>query len=385
MNLDIYFQPLTTLEKSYEKDTLGYFTDFHNETGFPDLEGAQIAVFGVLESRGAKENNFNAGPDIIRSSFYQLFHHQKELKMVDLGNINQGAELKDTYYAVADIIQELNKKGIFSIILGGSQDLTYANYLAYEKLEQTVNLAVIDDNIDMGDDAEPISNKNFLSKIILHEPNFLFNYSSIGYQTYFVSPTTKKLTEELFFDIYRLGEIQGNITHSESIIRNADILSVDVGAIRKSEFNGKAQSGPNGFYGEEICQMMRYAGMSDKLSSIGIYEYLPSNDFNHASAMLVSQMLWCVIDGYCSRKKDYPIGTKENYTKYRIHVENTDHELVFFKSDKSDRWWMDVPYPPDQFLKFERHHLVPCNYQDYKDAVEGHIPDLWWKTYQKLN
>jgi arginase family enzyme len=345
----------------------------------------KIAIIGVLESRGDANNNYNAGPDTIRKSFYELFHHQLPVKMADLGNIHQGATLNDTYHAVADVVQELNKKGVFSIILGGSQDLTYANYLAYEKLEQTINLAVIDDTIDMGDDADECSNKNYLSKIILHQPNYLFNYSSIGYQTYFVAPDTKRLMEDLFFDTHRLGEIQSNITHSESIVRNADILSVDVSAIRRSECSGKSLPGPNGFYGEEICQMMRYAGMSDKLSSLGIYEYLPSNDFNGGSAMLIAQMLWCVVDGYCSRKKDYPFGTKENYMKYRIHVENTEHELVFFKSDKSERWWMDVPYPPDQVLKFERHHLVPCNYHDSKDAADGHIPDLWWKTYQKLN
>lgn len=383
MDLDIYFQPVASSD--YKKDTLGYFTDIHNQHGFPDLDEVKIAIIGVLESRGDASNNYDAGPDVIRQSFYDLFHHQLPVKIADLGNIHQGATLRDTYHAVADVVQELNKKGIFTIILGGSQDLTYANYLAYEKLEQTINLAVIDDTIDMGDDAEECSNKNYLSKIILHQPNYLFNYSSIGYQTYFVAPDTKRLMEDLYFDTHRLGEIQSDITHSESIVRNADILSVDVSAIRRSECSGKSLPGPNGFYGEEICQMMRYAGMSDKLSSLGIYEYLPSNDFNGGSAMLIAQMLWCVIDGYCSRKKDYPFGTKESYMKYRIHVENTEHELVFFKSDKSDRWWMDVPYPPDQVMKFERHHLVPCNYQDYKDAAEGHIPDLWWKTYQKLN
>jgi hypothetical protein len=125
--------------------------------------------------------------------------------------------------------------------------------------------------------------------------------------------------------------------------------------------------------------------MSDKMSSIGFYEYFAENDSNNSGAMLVAQMIWCVLDGYCSRKQDYPFGSKDSYTKYRIHLENTDHELVFYKSDKSDRWWMDVPYPPNDILKFERHHLVPCNYDDYKDSSEGKIPDLWWKTYQKLN
>jgi len=384
MDISIYFAPLDAPE--YPKDKLGYFTSFHDEGGFPELEGADIAIIGVNDSRGCKlGKNYNGAPDIIRHEIYSLYHHQKEVNIIDLGNINQGARLEDTYHAVAEVVQELNKKNVFTIILGGSQDLTYANYKAYEKLEQTINVAVIDDTIDFGNDAEEISNENFLSKIILHQPNYLFNFSSIGFQTYLVSPETKQLMDDLFFDSYRLGEIQGNVAHSEPPLRNADMLSVDVSSIRNSEFQGKNVAGPNGFYGEQICQMMRYAGMSDKLSSIGFYEYLPDNDLDRSSAKLLGQMIWCVVDGYCNRKNDYPIGLKDTYIKYRIHVENTEHELVFYKSDKSDRWWMDVPYPPNQIMKFERHHLVPCNYEDYKFASEGNMPDLWWKTYQKLN
>ncbi|MCB9188499.1 MAG: formimidoylglutamase [Flavobacteriales bacterium] len=383
MNLDIYFQPLEP--GNYIDDMLGDLTSFYDQDGFPEIDNADIAIFGVKDSRGAGGTDFNAAPDVIRRQLYTLFHHQRKIKIVDLGNIVSGNSINDTYHAVADVVRELNKKNVFTIILGGSQDITYGNYLAYEKLEQTVNLAVIDDSIDLSENEDEITNKNFLSKIIIHQPNYLFNFSAIGYQTYFVNPSVKQLMEDLFFDAYRLGEIQSSVMKSEPIIRNADILSVDVSAVRYAELNGKRSSGPNGFYGEEICQMMRYAGMSDKLSSIGFYEYFSENDKNNSGAMLVAQMIWCVVDGFCSRKQDYPFGSKDSYTKYRIHLENTDHELVFYKSDKSDRWWMDVPYPPNQILKFERHHLVPCNYDDYKDSSEGKIPDLWWKTYQKLN
>lgn len=383
MNLDIYFQPLEP--GAYQAKMLGSFTQFYDESGFPDVENADIAIIGVTDERGAgRQSSELVGPNIIRRDFYSLFHHQKEIRIVDLGNITPGQTLNDTYHAVSDVVRELNKKNVFVIILGGSQDITYGNYLAYEKLEQTVNLAVIDDRIDLNEDGGEVSNKNYLSKIILHQPNYLFNFSAIGYQTYYLNPEMKNLMEDLYFDSYRLGELQSSIMKSEPIIRNADILSVDLSAIRKSEMIAKSTSGPNGFYGEEICQMMRYAGMSDKLSSIGFYEFIPDKD-DGSGAMLVAQMLWCIVDGYCSRKSDYPFGSKDSYTKYRIHLENTDHELVFYKSDKSDRWWMDVPYPPSMILKFERHHMVPCNYDDYKESSEGKIPDLWWKTYQKLN
>jgi formiminoglutamase len=383
-NIDIYFTPSALAHQHFDADTLGSFTVFHEPDSFPELEGINIALFGVNEWRGAQttdKENF----DGVRHEFFRLYHHQNQIRIADLGNIQAGATLEDTYHAIADVVFELSKRKIFCLILGGSHDLTFANYKAYEKLEQTVNLAVIDRRIDLGKEEEPMGNQNFLSKIFLHQPNYLFNFSSIGFQTYFVSPETRSLMHELFFDTYRLGEMQHDMTHSEPVLRNADIISVDMSCMRKAEFPAKCDSEPNGFYGEEICQMMRYAGMSDKLSSLGIYEYLSSQDLDGSGAKLIAQMLWCVIDGYCSRKKDYPMGTKETYTKYRVHVENTEHELIFFKSDRSDRWWMDVPYPPQEYLKFERHHLVPCNYEDYQNACQGHIPDLWWQTYQKLN
>jgi len=184
---------------------------------------------------------------------------------------------------------------------------------------------------------------------------------------------------------YWVPKIQKNVQNAEPIIRNADILSVDVSSVRNSEFSSNNNSGPNGFYGDEVCQLMRYAGMSDKLSSIGFYEFNPNTGDSKMSAKLIAQMIWCVVDGHTNRKKDYPIGTKEKYTRYRVHVEGTEHELVFYKSDKTDRWWMDVPYPPDDRVRFERHHLVPCTYEEYRDSSDNNIPDLWWRTYRKLN
>lgn len=385
MDISVYFSPIDIEKIEVQQDSIAHYTDFHSHLRFPTLDDADIAIFGVLDSRGSSENH-DQGPDAIRKAFYPLFHHKQEIRIVDLGNIQKGATQQDTYHAIADVVFELNKKSVVALILGGSQDLTFGNYLAYQKLEQTVNLAVIDSKIDLvQEDRDGITSDDYLSKIIVHQPDYLFNFSAIGYQTYLVAPTINEFMQELYFDTHRLGVLQSDITRGESVLRNADMISVDVGVIRQSECIGKKEAEPNGFYGEEICQLMRYAGMSDKLSSIGMYEFMPQKDASGASAKLLGQMLWCFIDGYCSRKNDYPAGLKDEYIKYKIHVENTAHELVFYKSDKSDRWWMHIPYPPHKFVKFERHHLVPCNYEDYQNASRGHIPDIWWQTYQKLN
>ena len=144
-----------------------------------------------------------------------------------------------------------------------------------------------------------------------------------------------------------------------------------------------ANASPNGFYGEDACQICRYAGMNDKLSSIGFYEFNPAFDQNGQTALLLAQMIWYFIEGYYQRKKDIPLQPKSQYLIYRTSLKEDGHELLFVKSKKTDRWWMQVAYPSTS-SKNERYHLVPCSYDDYQLAVNGEMPNLWWRTQQKL-
>jgi formiminoglutamase len=313
-----------------------------------------------------------------------LYPSSNNLMIGDLGNIAPGDTVEDTYFALKTVVKELIKLKIVPVIIGGSQDLTFANYAAYEALEQTINLLCVDSKFDLGSTDEEYSSSSFLNKIILHEPNYLFNYSNIGYQTYFVDDKEIQLMDKLFFDVHRLGEFKSNISETEPIVRNTDVLSFDISSIRQSDAPAQAEPSPNGLYGEDACQICRYAGMSDKLSSIGFYEMNPKYDINGQTSHLLAQMIWCFLDGFVGRVADFPFIDEANYLKYRVIIKNYDHELIFYKSKKSDRWWLDVPYPPNERLKFERHHLVPCSYNDFQTASNEELPDKWWKTFQKL-
>ncbi len=358
---------------------------------FPDLETQtfDIAIIGVLEDRNSIDNQGCAlGPDYVREKLYSLYQGTYNIRMVDLGNIKAGNTVSDTYFAVKTVVAELVKKDIVPLIIGGGQDLTYAQYLAYESLEQKVDLVIVDPKFDLDDSVHDntieTGSTSYLNKILLHQPNYLFNYSNIGYQTYYVNQDSLRVMEKLLFDVHRLGEFSGNISVSEPIIRNANLLSFDMAAIRSSDAGGNANAGPNGFYGEEACQICRYAGLNDKLTSIGFYEFNPAYDTNGQTAMLLAQMIWYFVDGVYHRKKDFPLQPKSQYLIYRASLKDNTHELVFVKSKKTDRWWMQVPYPVGT-SKNERYHLVPCRYEDYQIAVSGEMPDLWWRTYQKLN
>ena len=169
----------------------------------------------------------------------------------------------------------------------------------------------------------------------------------------------------------------------EPLVRNADILSFDLNAIRGSDYHANAMHLPHGLYGEDACRIMRYAGLSDKLTSLGIFNFNSSSDLEF-DANLVAQMMWYFIEGYNNRKKDYPFSSKADYTKYLVSIDNFKDEIVFYKSDKSSRWWLEVPYPKRDGVKYDRHLLVPCDYEDYQNALKNELPDLWWKTYEKL-
>lgn len=352
---------------------------------FPDLNDCQVAIIGVEEDRGSVYNDGCAkAPDIIREKFYQLKKSNYPYQVVDLGNILLGETLKDTYAALSSIMIELLKENILPIILGGSQDLTFAQYVAYQQMEETVNIVSIDAKFDLGSTEEPIRANTYLGKIILHEPNFLFNFSNVGYQTYFVGNEQIELMDKLFFDAYRLGQVRKDLEEVEPIVRNADILSFDMTAIRQSDAPGNGNASPNGFYGEEACQIVRYAGISDKLTSIGFYEANPLFDNHDQTSHLIAQMMWYFVDGFYNRKKEMPVSNKSGFVKYRVSLKKSEHEIVFYKSNKSSRWWMEVPYPNAK-VKYHRHHLVPCSYKDYETACKDEMPERWWQAFQKIS
>jgi formiminoglutamase len=392
MNLSDFFSPLIleklTPENGFLTSQLGLKARFYTDV-FPDLEENtfDIALFGVQDDRAAVNNNGCAlAPDYFREQFYLLNEGAFNSKIVDLGNIKAGSSISDTYVAVKTVVSELMKLNILPVIIGGGQDITYAQYMAYESMEQKVDLVVVDNKFDLDEDDEEglaTHSDTYLNKIFLHQPNYLFNFSNLGYQTYFVNQESLNVMSKLYFDAHRLGEFTPDITLTEPIIRNSNMISFDISAIRSSDAPANANASPNGFYGEQACQIARYAGMNDKLSSIGFYEFNPAFDNNSQTAMLLAQIVWYFIDGFYNRKQDFPLRPKSQYITYRTSLSDGTGEMLFVKSKKSDRWWMQVPYPTG-VSKNERYHLVPCRYEDYNIAVSGEMPDLWWRTYQKL-
>lgn len=392
-SLSVFFQPVSiqqiAADTAYEPVQLGSLFEIYTDE-FPNLTGdekPQIALFGVEDDRKAICNEGCASAaNAVRKQLYSLYSWEVPCRVVDLGNIAPGDTVRDTHVALEQVCAELMREGILPVIIGGGQDLTYPQFTAFETLERKVEVAVIDPRFDLEQQESenaPLHSQSYLNHIILHEPDFLFNIHNIGHQTYFVSRQAVDLFDKLYFSAVRLGDLSGQIAAVEPLVRSADMLSFDMSAIRFSDAPGNANVTPNGLTGQEACQLCRYAGMNDKLASIGFYEYNPGLDIRRQTAILLAQMIWYFIDGFVSRKDDMPFIPKTSYITYRATLEHEGHELTFVKSKKTDRWWMQVPYFGSRSVN-ERYYLVPCRYEDYQLAVSGEMPDLWWKTHQKL-
>lgn len=374
-------EELLELTQNLPKSTLGKNIKKHtSKSGMPSLKNIQIVLLGVLETRASVHNHSKIKLNQIRKELYRLHTGTWSIKIADLGDLEKGNTVQDTYFALKKITSYLLKKQIIPIIIGGGQDLTHAIYRAYDQLEQTVNLVCVDSKFDLGNLQDPLTSESFLSKVIMQEPNNLFNYSNIAYQTYYNAQEEIELLDSLYFEAYRLGEIQNNIKIVEPVLRDADMVSIDLSAIKNTESPAICNGTPNGLSGENICTIARYAGISDKVTSFGIYEYQPKYDIKNQTAQLIAQIIWYFIEGVNFRANDYPFGTKDKYKKYMVPIEN--EVLTFYKSHKSGRWWIEIDLSENN--KFKRHTLIPCTYKDYLDATKQEIPERWYKTMRKL-
>lgn len=392
MELQHYFEPIDSTVVDYHsqefRPMLGDSIDAYTADGaFPDWRQARLVMLGIKEDRASVEGHGSSpAPDFIRRKLYRLAKPHEGLRLVDLGNITAGVEVRDTYFAVIEALQQLLEDGRTVIVLGGSDDLVFPIYKAYEVLGRVINIASIDSRFNL-EGGDSINSSNYLQHIILQQPNYLFDYVNLGYQTYFVGSEMIQLMEQLKFSTRRLGEVQGNLELAEPVVRYSDVVAVDVSAVRQSDAPAASSPSPHGLYGEQLCQLARYAGMSDKTTCFGIFEMVPARDHDEQTAHMLAQALWYFIEGFCYRQGDFPSRDPQAFKRFSVQLGDSGMDIVFFKSLKSDRWWMEVPCDDSERReRYLSHTLIPCSYADYQHAMEeNEVPPLWWHYYNRMN
>lgn len=362
----------------HPKQALGKNIEIHTDQhGFPELKDCSVAIVGLLEIRNAFFPTSVYKLDDFRKSFYRLFPGNWNFKICDLGNLPNGASPEDTYFALKEICIHLRQLNIVTIFIGGSHDLIFPMYQSYQVIEQLVNIVSVDNQFDFSQEEELISGRSYMSRIIMEQPNFLYNFTNLGYQSYYIAQEELDLMEKLHFDSLRLGVLLDDVAQSEPFFRDANIAGFDMKSLNWQALNHLSGQ-PNGIDARTICALARYAGISDRMDIFGVFELINTA----VSHQLLAQIVWYFIEGFNSRYDEYPVLTSSGFVRYTVAL--SDMEMIFYQSEKSNRWWLEITNQTYLNNKNKTTALLPCTHKDYLDACSDKIPDKWWKATKRI-
>ncbi|MGN6602184.1 MAG: formimidoylglutamase [Ginsengibacter sp.] len=371
-DLNEYLTPLNLAEISgdnaYNDSQVGNVIKVFEEE-FPDLENIDIVLVGVNEFRGSGIKVTINAANALRKKFYDLHFWHKEISIADIGNIKIGSSIGDSYAALTIVLKELLELKKTVVIIGGSHDNTLAQYFAYKEMNKIIDATIVDATIDLRSEST-LRSENFLMEMLTGEPNMVRHYNHIAFQSYFVHPRMLETMDKLRFDCFRLGKVKEELSEMEPVIRNSDLFSFDIAAIKHSDAPANDCS-PNGLTGEDACTLARYAGMSSSISTIGIYGFDPSKDENELTALQIAQMLWYFIDGKNRCRQESALSDRQNFNEY--HTAFAEVDTVFLQSKKTGRWWMQMPDKK----------MIACSYKDYLFASSNEIPERWLRAQER--
>ncbi|MBI5917561.1 MAG: arginase family protein [Bacteroidetes bacterium] len=334
------------------------------EDQMPSLEGVHVALVGIDEEAA----------DAVRRALYRLSFPFGKLEIADLGNVRK----KENSF-ILPLLQELMDGKICPVVIGTDAKFSQSQYRAHFACQPSVSLVSIDERVAFHPRLGELGGHYFNPVLNGKTPPFYF--TAIGCQSHFVDDETFLELEKINADCVRLGKAKANLPETEPFIRNADMVSFHLSALKSAEAPGVANASPNGFLSEEACQLSRYAGMNDKLTSIGFYGFDHKLDRNGQTAQVLAQLVWYFLDGFGNRKNDFP-ASMDGLVEYIVDFKGYDHPFTFWKSNKTGRWWLQVPVKTKK--KHQRHRLIPCPYNDYLMASKGELPDRLLLAFKRF-
>jgi arginase family enzyme len=386
VDLNDYFNPVS-IEGPY-------FEHLAAQAGFPhnitihtdnsrikDISKFKIAILGVPEGRNSPNAGSLKGPDKVREQLYSLAKIPGRSKIIDLGNMKQGVTFNDTLAGLTDVLTLLIRENVFPVIIGGSSALIPAIDRSVSTTLNKYTLTCVDPRIDFSNERKEPDSFNYLNSVLNNHKSTFSHYINIGYQTYLndqqvINRFLKKRSE-----LIRIGDVRQAIFLTEPLFRDSDVAIFDISAVRQSDAPGTISPSPNGFYGEEICLLSRYAGISDKLKIFGLFDVNPEFDIRNQTTGLAAQIIWFFLEGFSQKQYETPVLNLSNsgrFIKYHVRITDLVDDLIFVKSNLTDRWWIELPSEPDHSL------YVACSHEDYLKANRNEVPDRWVQAVERL-
>jgi formiminoglutamase len=386
VDLNDYFNPVSIDRPGFEhlagQAAFAHNISIHTENiPIGDLSKFRIAILGVPDGRNSPNIGSSKGPDSVRSELYKLSKIPGKAKIADLGNMKQGVTFNDTIAGLADVLSQLINYNIFPVIIGGSSSLIPAIDKALTSNRIKYTLTTIDPRIDFHNEKKEADSFNYLNTILNNHKSTFHHYINIGYQTYLNDQQVINRFLKKKAELIRVGDVRQAIHLTEPLLRDSDVAVFDISAVRQSDSQGTCFPSPNGFYGEEICLLSRYAGISDNLKVFGLFDVNPDLDLRLQTAGLAAQILWFFLEGFSQKQYETPALSSTNsgrFIKYHVRVTDLDDDLIFVKSNLTDRWWMEIQSENDKSI------YIACSHEDYIRANHNEVPDRWVKAAERL-
>jgi formiminoglutamase len=386
VDLNDYFDPVSIEKPEFEHladpARFSHNITIHTENSpIKDLNRFRIALMGIPDGRNSPGPGSSKGPDIIRDQLYSLSRLPGKARIIDLGNMKNGAKFNDTLAGLTDILILLLSENIFPVITGGSSALIPAidKCFSYNKTRYT--LASIDSRIDFHTEKKEPDSFNYLNSIIYGNKSYLNHFINIGYQTYLNDQQVINRMLRRKSELVRIGDVRQAIFLTEPLLRDTDVAVFDISAVRQSDAPGTHSPSPNGFYGEEICLLSRYAGISDRLKVFGLFDVNPECDIRSQTSALAAQIIWFFLEGFVQKQYESPSLNDSNsgrFISYHVRVTDLEDDLVFVKSNLTDRWWIEIRTGQNDV------QYVACSHEDYLKANMNEVPDRWVKAVGRL-
>lgn len=369
---------------SIEKPLLNILPD---QAGFPhnitvhtenlslnSIGSYRIALLGIPEGRNSPNQGSAKAPDPIREQLYSLAKIPGRTKIIDLGNMKQGASFNDTLAGLTDILNILLRENVFPVLIGGSSSVIPALDRSLSLTGSKYTLTAVDARIDFSNTRSGPGALNYLNAIINNGESTFFHYINIGYQTYLNDQQVINRFNRKDSELNRIGDVRQAIYLTEPLFRDSEIAVFDISAVRQSDAPGTALTSPNGFYGEEICLLARYAGISDKIRMFGLFDINPDYDIRSQTAGLAAQILWFFLEGFAQKQYEASLidgNSAGRFTRYHVRLTDLNEDLIFIKSNLTERWWIEI-----ETVNGTKIH-VACSHDDYLRANRNEVPDRW--------
>lgn len=291
---------------------------------------------------------------VMRRTLYSYARPDAMPKILDMGDLQS-----DAPDALLEVLRALRLNGVIPILLGGDDKEIPQVMKALVEEAPALHWATVDK-----------MHRQLMLEDKIYHPGGRLQWHWIGVQKHLFQPLQgpQKKTDHLH---YRLGVVRHDIREMEPVIRDCAALDINLCAVRSSEAPAHPEAGPSGFYSEEICQLSRYAGLSDHIRLLRINGLDAAMDKNGFSATCAAQAIWYFIEAIAQRKSDHP-AVSDRMTSYTVSLKDPDLEIRFVKSQRSGRWWIALESEEGSEVQY-----LSCSHKDYLLACQNILPDRY--------